>query len=101
MRIAYTHMHSVYSIKDAIAQPVDYVKAIHEYNRNSKEHEIVALAITEHGNAYSTILHHESCVNPIKGDPEKRTLKHKKIPDINIGYNSYYSYSAAGVITTS
>lgn len=75
MKIAYLHMHSVYSIKDSTAQPIDYVKAIHEYNRNSKEHEIVALAITEHGNAYSTILHHESCVNPIKGDPEKRTLK--------------------------
>lgn len=49
MRYAPLHNHTVFSIKDATAQPKDYVKVIHEYNNSQSEHEIIALGISEHG----------------------------------------------------
>lgn len=75
MRCAILHCHTVFSIKDATAQPEGYVKRIHEFNRSQDEHEIVAIAITEHGNMFSTVRNHMACVNPIPGDKEKRTVK--------------------------
>lgn len=75
MRYAPLHNHTVYSIKDAIAHPADYVKFIHQYNNSQSEHEIVGLAITEHGNAFSTIISHEACITPLKNDDLKRTIK--------------------------
>lgn len=75
MRYAPLHNHTVYSIKDAIAHPIDYVKFIHEYNNKQNEHEIVGLAITEHGNSFSTIIHHEACTTPLKNDKANKTIK--------------------------
>ena len=46
------HDHTVYSVKDAIAKPIDYVKRIHEYNDSQSEHVIEALAITEHSKTH-------------------------------------------------
>lgn len=73
MRYAPLHNHTVYSIKDAIAKPKDYVKFIHEYNSKNNEHEMVALAITEHGNTFSLYKHHAAC-NEEYGE-EKKKLK--------------------------
>lgn len=75
MRFATLHNHSVFSLKDAIAEPIDYVKRIHEYNKSQTEHEIVGLAITEHGCFYSATHHCLACTNPLKGDEENRTIK--------------------------
>lgn len=52
MRYAPLHDHTIYSVKDATAKPVDYVKRIHEYNDSQTEHEMVALAITEHSKTH-------------------------------------------------
>lgn len=75
MRFAALHNHTVHSIKDAIAHPKDYVNFIHKYNETQTEHEIVALAITEHGNMFSTVLAHEACTTPRKSDKLKKTIK--------------------------
>lgn len=75
MRFAPLHNHTVFSIKDAIAHPGDYVKFIHEYNNSQSNHEIVALAITEHSNVFSMVNSHEACTTPLKNDPNKKTVK--------------------------
>lgn len=74
MRYAALHNHSSYSIKDALPRPVEYVKRIHEYNDSQSEHEIIALAITEHSNMYSYIESHLACTQPLKGGNGK-TIK--------------------------
>ena len=48
MRYAPLHNHTSYSIKDALPKPVEYVKRIYEYNESQSQHDIVALAITDH-----------------------------------------------------
>lgn len=73
MRYAPLHNHTIFSIKDAIAHPEGYVNRIHEYNRSQDEHEIVALAVSEHGNMFSTVRAHVACNNP--NGKDKRTLK--------------------------
>lgn len=75
MRYASLHNHSVYSIKDAIAKPIDYVKFIHEYNEKNKDHEIVTFAISEHGNLFSMVEYHLACTTPLKNDKNNKTLK--------------------------
>lgn len=76
MRYAALHNHSSYSIKDALPRPAEYVRRILEYNHQQSEHEIVALAITEHSNMYSLIESHLACVTPQKGGEIKgKTLK--------------------------
>lgn len=75
MRYAPLHNHSVYSIKDAINTPKDYVKAIHKYNIENKENEIVGFAITEHNNLFSLVEHHIACTVPMDMGNEKKTLK--------------------------
>lgn len=52
MRYAPLHNHTIYSIKDAIARPMEYVEFIHDYNDSQNQHEIVGLAITEHSKLY-------------------------------------------------
>ena len=75
MRFAQLHNHTVYSIKDAIAQPIDYVKKIHKFNKSQSKYEVIALAASEHSNMFSTIKNHIACTTPLKNDPEKRTIK--------------------------
>lgn len=75
MRYAPLHNHTIYSIKDAISTPRDYLDYIYEYNESQSNHEIVALAITEHSNVFSLTEHHIACTTPKKGDAKKRTLK--------------------------
>lgn len=75
MRYAPLHNHTIYSVKDAIATPREYLDYIYEYNESQDEHEIMALAITEHGNLYSLTENHLSCTTPKKGDKESRVLK--------------------------
>lgn len=75
MKYAPLHNHTVFSIKDAIAQPNDYVKFIHEYNNSQDKHEIVGLAITEHSNMFSLVRHHKACTTPLGNDENKKTIK--------------------------
>ncbi len=75
MRYAPLHNHTSYSIKDALPKPVEYVKRIYEYNESQSQHEIVALAITDHSNMYAMIDQHLACTQSLKGDKQNRTLK--------------------------
>ena len=74
MKFAHLHTHTIFSIKDATAKSKDYVRLIHEYNSKS-EHEIIALAASEHGNLFSMCKHYEACVTPLPNDPDKKTIK--------------------------
>lgn len=75
MRYATLHNHTTYSIKDAIATPKDYVNFIHKYNEAQSEHEMVGLAITEHGVFFQAVAHSEACLTPRKNDKLKKTVK--------------------------
>lgn len=75
MRMAQLHNHTKYSIKDALPSPLDYVKAIYDYNDKNTGHEIVTFAVTDHSNMYSCIEQTQACCNSVKGDVKERTLK--------------------------
>ena len=75
MRVAQLHNHTKYSIKDAIPRPVDYVRAIYDYNDKNTGHEIIGFAITDHSNAYGIIDYNNVCTTSLKGDAKERTMK--------------------------
>ena len=89
MRFAHLHLHTVYSVKDAIAHPIDYLKRVYEYNDSQTEHELLGFAITEHSNLFSMVEHYNNCTTPQKWDKKNRTVKPifgnevYHVPDLN------------------
>lgn len=51
--VAYIHVHTLYSIKDGIAEPKAYVKKIEQLNKESSKYNVIGISSTEHGNLYS------------------------------------------------
>lgn len=74
MRYALLHNHTRYSIKDSLVQPIEYVKAICEYNDSQSNHEIVTFALTDNSNMFGLVDYHKACISPIQGSGYK-TLK--------------------------
>ncbi len=72
MRYALLHNHTRFSIKDSLAHPEEYVKAINDYNNSNKDHEIVAFALTDNSNMYGLVDYHKACTNPIEGSEYKK-----------------------------
>lgn len=54
-KIAYLHNHTIYSIKDSIVAPYQYAKVAKESNEDDSKDDIVAIALTDHGNIYSLV----------------------------------------------
>lgn len=72
-KIAYLHNHSVYSIQDSLATPLDYHKRIIEM-RDKEDTDVVGFALTEHGVMYSYV---------------KNYLENKDITNVIIGCEVY------------
>ncbi|AGF59646.1 DNA polymerase-3 subunit alpha [Clostridium saccharoperbutylacetonicum] len=68
MRYALLHNHTKFSIKDSLTPPVEYVKAINEYNNSNGEHEIVAFALTDNSNMYGLIDYHKACIEQVENN---------------------------------
>lgn len=113
MNYALLHVHSVFSVKDSIATPKEYIKKIEQINANS-EHKITSMALTEHGNMFS-VVHLASAtknseVKPIYGvemyhvmtDEQLGTYKSKSTSHLvllaknDIGYKNIMKISTHG-----
>lgn len=92
MNYAMLHTHSVYSIRDSISTVDEYVKKINQINKDS-EHRITSLALTEHGNLFSTLKLNNATknteVHPVYGVEMYHVLKDIELDKLNTK-NTYH-----------
>lgn len=69
---AHLHIHTRFSIQDAIPTNKAYVDAIYEMNQKSNKYNCVGLANTDHGVIYGLVKHYNACNKP---DHEERKIK--------------------------
>lgn len=90
------HNHTVYSIKDAMATPLDYVKRVHEWNNKNGEY-FLGFVATEHGYFNNPVKVYEACndknvnngktLKPIYGVELYHSLVDSSTEEKNIKYH--------------
>lgn len=102
------HNHTIYSIKDAIATPLEYAKKIHDFNNEHGEY-FVGFVATEHGYFNNPVKVYDACNNaninkgktlkPVYGMETYHSINDSSVEDPKIRYHMpIYAKTQEGLI---